>query len=185
MPVSRVASRLAVALAVGAAVTAASAGVAHADAAYQYVKPYRAYAAQNPFSNEVRAVFTSMQPALKPMKPTSGTMGIASYGSTDLGSTATGLASAQTASQLFSDRLYPDGSPFADTQADTTGLEIDLNNKTQTVTLFLDLDTYGTTEQLSNPRVEDGMLLADGPGAGTGAPTALFTIALNEISVPG
>jgi hypothetical protein len=64
-------------------------------------------------------------------------------------------------------------------------VQIGVNDKTQTVTASLVLYSWGgTTVRLRNLRVLDGMLVADGPGAGTGSPEALFAFALDEVNVP-
>jgi hypothetical protein len=184
--VSRISSRLA-AIAAGSTVAVlAATGVAQANPAYKYVKPYQRAAALAPNITDIEAVFTSTQPSADPMNPFSGTRGIASYGDAILSSLGTGLAPAADASQLFSDRRYPTNAPFNAGEADSTGVEIGLNNARQTVSISLVLDSFGhQVVPLTNPRVADGMLIADGPGAGVGSPNALFTFALNEVNIPG
>jgi hypothetical protein len=178
-------SRVGAIAAGGTIAMVAATGVAQANPAYNYVKPYRDYAVQAPGTNEVEASFTSTQPASNPLDPTSGQKGIASYGDALLTSKGTGLTTAQAAAQLFSDRLYPSGAPFNSGAADSTGVQMAVNDKTQTVSVSLVLYSWGNvTVRLKNLRVLDGMLVADGPGAGTGSPEALFAFALDEVNVP-
>jgi hypothetical protein len=181
---SRITSRLA-AIAAGSTVAVlAATGVAQANPAYNYVKPYRDAAAVAPNFTDVRAVFTTTQPSSNPM---TGGSGLASYGNALLSYNGKALVPAQDASQLFSDRLYPSTfAPFNVNEADSTGVLIALNDKQKTVSVSLRLDSWGgTIVPLTSPRVEDGMLVADGPGAGTGSPKALVAIALNEVNIPG
>jgi hypothetical protein len=184
--VSRITSRLA-AIAAGSTVAVlAATGVAQANPAYKYVKPYQQAAALAPNITDIEAVFTSTQPSSDPMNPFSGTRGIASYGDAIMSSLGTGLVPAVDASQVFSDRRYPGNAPFNAGEADNTGVEIGVNNVSKTITISLVLDSFGNRGvTLSNPRVADGMLLADGPGAGAGSPNALFAFALNEVNIPG
>jgi hypothetical protein len=184
--VSRITSRLA-AIAAGSTVAVlAATGVAQANPAYKYVKPYQRAAALAPNITDIEAVFTSTQPSADPLNPFSGTRGIASYGDAIMSSAGTGLGQAVDASQVYSDRRYPGNAPFNAGEADNTGVEIGVNDLQKTVSVSLVLDSFGhQVITLKNPRVEDGMLVADGPGAGVGSPNALFTFALNEVNIPG
>jgi len=90
--------------------------------------------------------------------------------------------------ELFSDRTtgtYP-AQPFDRNQADQLGLKLTDNPSTGTATVTLTaLSWGGAQQQLTNLRIEDGMLVADGASIGNQPVTGLYVLSCGIQNIPG
>lgn len=88
--------------------------------------------------------------------------------------------------QLFSDRQSSAGQPFDQGRADQLGLSLYNNPTTGTTTITLTaLSWGGGQQQLTNLRMEDGVLLADGAAIGNQPVPGLFALSCGVEYIPG
>ena len=186
---------LSLAMAVTAAMGIGSAG-AHASVAspdrpsavasnpvYDYVRHYLDWT--DPFSRGLATTVVSTQPAAGPEG--AQRFGIASYADGFMEESSNNPNKVDgTLYQYFNDRLSSASNPFDPARRDLLGVHIAADPVSQSVAVTLvALSWGGGSQNLTNLRIEDGVLVGDGASVGSQAPRAIFAITLGTVTIPG
>ncbi|WP_377267604.1 hypothetical protein [Peterkaempfera sp. SMS 1(5)a] len=149
----------------------------------QHLQTFINWATSNPTAHQVGCVLATIQPA-------AGAQGaqrdpVVSYARGFL--TAGKKSIAGDLNQYFSDR-NPKGSsnPFDPGRLDRTGVSLAIDDLTGLITVELVAHTWGDARQrLRDIHLQDGVLVASGASIGNQTASALYSISLSTVVVPG
>lgn len=151
--------------------------------AYQFVLPYIDWALANPTRHGVSFVLVSTQSASGPQgaqqpPPVGFATGVLRLHHGGIEDHLTGEAD-----QYFSDRRSAAGAPFDPARRDRIQLNLYGRRDTSTLRIELVLLTWGARRDLQRLRVDNGVVLGDGPSVGNKTPSALYGLTLGTTTV--
>lgn len=151
---------------------------------YDHVRHYLDWAV--PFSRGLSVSAVSSQPAAGPAG--AQPFGVVSYADGFLTEPSANPNRVEgTLRQYFNDRQHGTAAdPFDPARRDSLGLRITADPASQSVTVTLvALSWGGGSQNLTNLRLEDGVLVGDGASVGNQTPSALYAISLGTVVIPG